>query len=55
MSFQTCMIYLFLWNTEDDVLMNVNNQTVLVTIDLHCIAKKTRLEMFHRRKRVIQG
>ncbi len=32
------------------VLMNVNNQTVLVTIDLHCIAKKTRLEMFHRRK-----
>ncbi len=27
-------------NTEEDILNNVCNQTVLVTIDFHCMDKK---------------
>ncbi len=34
------MTFSHLWNIEDDILKNVGNQTVLVTIDFHCMDKK---------------
>ncbi len=30
-----------LWNTIENILRNVGNQTVLVTIDFHCMDKNT--------------
>ncbi len=39
-SFQDCMTLFLLWNTKEDVLKNVYNQTTLVTIDLQYMEKK---------------
>lgn len=39
MSFQTFMTFSLLWSIEEDILKNVGNQTVLVTIDFHCMDK----------------
>ncbi len=34
----------FLWNTKDDILKNVGNQTFLVTIDFYCTDKERHLK-----------
>ncbi len=36
------MTFSRLWNIEDNILKNVGNQTVLVTIDFHCMDKKKK-------------
>ncbi len=38
LSFQTCMpSFFYMWNTKEDLLKNVDKQTVLDRIDFHCI------------------
>ncbi len=49
MSFQICMTFLLLQKTKKDVLKNVSNQTVLVTI-----VDTLSSIVFHRIKNVIQ-
>ncbi len=41
MSFQTCVTFFLLWNIKGDILMNVGNQTVLLTLDFHWENKQT--------------
>ncbi len=37
MSFQTCITLFLPLNTSEDILKNVGNQIVLVTIDFYCM------------------
>ncbi len=41
------MTFSRLWNIEDNILKNVGNQTVLVTIDFHCMDKKKKKNLSH--------
>ncbi len=39
MSLQICKIYFLLRKIQEDILKNIDYQTVLVTIDFHCMNK----------------
>ncbi len=66
--FQTCLTFFLLCNIREDILKNVGNQTVSVSIDFHCMDKecngtetirlptffKISSLMLHRRKKVRQ-
>lgn len=62
MSVQTRTRFSPLRNTKEDTLKNVGNQTVLVSMDFHCMDKKTPQTFlkissftFHRRKNATES
>ncbi len=55
MSLQTSMPFFLLWKIKEDILKNVVNQTVLVTIDIHFMDINTYISNFLKKEKCHAG